>query len=560
MNLWAILQLRLLPPNSLIQSVSSLSNEPGVYQFFDNAGIVIYVGKAKNLKRRVSSYFVARQDRDIKTRFLVSRVVRLETIVTSTEEDALILERQLIKTLQPRFNLALKDDKSYPYIKITRQDPFPRLLIVRERLADKAVYFGPYPSVGSSRYLLRLLHDMFPLRDCKMPIDLVKLQPKCMKLDLGKCLGPCVIKSVKPEYDRIVDDLCMFLVGKRQQLLGQLTKRMWDFSDQHAFEKAARLRDSIDKLTQLLQRQQVQLSDLATVQVWVMVAHDVTRYALVQCYVDGKLLYQNGFYAAVEEESESSFLERAVIHFSATENPSWQTPNYRLSDSHFAAVLEAYSETETAAIDVLVPQRGEKKLVVDVATRNATLALSRLVPSSGSDPLGPLLSDIQVTLGLPRLPERIWGVDISHFGATEIVGVVVCFVHGKPFKAGYRKFIIRTVSGKSDDPASIYEVVSRRLLRVIEDGEDWPDLILIDGGRGQLNFALAAAKDAGMENLPIVSLAKRDEMLYFPNRLKPLKLYDHHPVLHVMQRLRDESHRFAVSFQRSRRKLVQKDD
>ncbi len=525
--------------------------EPGIYKMLDSVGEVIYVGKAKNLQKRLSSYFLNRQDRDIKTAVLVSHIRDVQTIVTRSEDEALILERQLIRALQPRYNIALKDDKNYPYIKLTINEPFPKMAIVRSKFKDNARYFGPFPSVGSTRHLQRLMLQLFPLRDCKQAISLTTPEPKCIKLDLGQCLGPCVRKYTKPDYDQIVQDLILFLQGRRTQLFEKLESEMWQASASHRFEKAAILRDALTKLKMLHQRQVVQLEDLEDVQVWVMVENAEFRYALVQSFVEGKLLYQNGFYSQITPtETEADFLDRAIYYFFSDQNPDARMPKKIFTDPAFESALTQVPDQKWM---VLQPKIGDKAEVIQTATRNAQLALSRLVAKTHEDTASQLLLDVQSTLHLSQYPRVIWGIDISHWYGQNIVGSLVCFKDGRPYKPGYRRTQIRSIKGKSNDPKSIYEVV----LRQVENAKDaLPDLILIDGGRGQLNFAQEALRVLGLSELPMIALAKREEEIYSPNQRKPLKLEGHHPVRQLCQRIRDEAHRFAVTYQRQKRSLT----
>ncbi len=521
----------------------------------DIAGEVLYVGKAKNLKKRVSSYFMTRQDRDIKTIVLVSKIASIQTIITRTESEALILERQLIQSLQPRYNIQLKDDKNYPYIKIT-EEPFPKIMIVRYKQRDRARYFGPYPSIGSTKYLQRLLYDLFPLRDCKQDISLDKPEPKCLKLDLQKCLGPCVLKHIKPDYDDVVGQLSRFLEGKQKELLTDLKSAMTAYSNSYKFEKAAVIRDRIKKLEQLFERQLVQLGPTDTLYVWAHAENDTFYYALVQTYIEGKLLYQNGFYLEKQSLSPSEFFDQALIHFFDPKNPAFFWPKKMIcSEPFYAKLSDLNLETDDhKKIHILSPQKGDYRQVLESALKNAHLSLSRLESQTlkKQDPMDAVLL-LQKELQLSTLPRRILGIDISHFQASHIVGSVVYFKDGIPYKDGYRRFKIKTVSETSHDPLSIFEVVFRRLKPMVENKEVWPDLILIDGGKGQLRFAVEAAAQHGIFDLPFISLAKKEELIYFPNQQKPLQLSHQHLGLRLLQYVRNEAHRFALTFQRSQR-------
>ncbi len=521
----------------------------------DQGGKVLYVGKAKNLRKRVSTYFLNLAARDTKTRFLVSKINSIETLLTQTEEEALILERQLIQLYKPRYNIALKDDKNYPYIKITHE-AFPKILVVRHRSSDKATYFGPYPSLGSTKQFLRFIHDLYPLRDCKQSIDTIKHQPKCIKLDLGKCLGPCVIKTIQPDYAQAIEELKLLLSGKNQSLISTLTHQMQTESHDKAYEKAAKTRDKLAKIQSLMQSpQRVQLDPTETFQVWIYAQNNTTHYALIQTFIEGKLLYQKGFYLHKQDLTQEAFLQEAIFHFSTLQEH--RKPGYILCDSAmFDAFKPLYSSLAFSQKKSHIPQRGPKKQVLDLAQKNALFSLERLSIENSDKPafIKTLLEKTKETLGTNRLPNRIMGVDISHLQGTDIVGSVVYFKEGSPDKSLYRHMKIRTVQGQSHDPLSIFEVVFRRLKRMIAEKETFPDLLLIDGGKGQLNFALKAMQELNLtDKISVISLAKREEEIFLPGRSESIKLGKEDPVLHLLQRVRDEAHRFAVTFQKTQR-------
>ncbi len=525
---------------------------------FSESGTILYVGKAKNLKKRLASYFVNLSHRDIKTSVLVSQISSIQLIVTRTEDEALILERQLIQAFQPRYNIALKDDKNYPYLKVTVQDFFPMVLVVRQRIADGAKYFGPYPSMGSSRFMQRLLGDLFPLRDCSQKIDLLHKQPKCMQLDLGRCLGPCVYKQVKPDYDAWVHDLILLLSGKSRQLIADMRSRMGHFAEALKFEQAAVMRDRVLKLEQLLDRQLVELDRNQHVQVWVY-AHDThTHYALVQTIIDGKFLYQNGFYLEKKEASLDLFLDESIMHFLDQKRDDvgkivWS--QWLVDDAFYAVFHKQEWASWLPTSKIIVPKRGIKRTVLESAQKNAHLALMKLGIDAlkGTSPVEP--TDIQDALALAVQPKRMVCIDISHFQGVDIVGSAVVFQDAKPLRTAYRRFQIRTVAGKSDDPRSIQEVVTRYIELVIRQSQPLPDLLVIDGGKPQLAFAIKALEGLQLASkIPCVALAKQDEELFFPDRPTSLKLEKHHPVLHLLQRLRDEAHRFAITYQKYKRR------
>lgn len=535
--------------NKIKSLLKSITNHPGVYKMLDINNKVIYVGKAKNLKKRVLSYF-SKNHTDLKTELLVSLIHSFETIVTNTENEALILERELIRTYKPRFNILLKDDKSYPYIKVTKTH-FPRILITRERKDDNAYYFGPFPNAGSSKFLEKALLHVFPLRSCKQYISLNKKEAKCILMDIGKCVGPCVNKSVKLDYEKLVNELLLFLKGKDKELIKNLQKRMTIYSDKLEYEKAAIIRDRLARLLALTEKQLVSLDSAINLSILGVQQTNEIIYVLIQEIVDGKLLYQQGFFNKQGNESENRhFIELCILKWCNNQN---KTKAIVLCSNDTENLLNMSFKSLKIDIKLMVPKIGDKKVLLQGAERNARLALNRLSLMK-TNKISLSLEEVQDTLQLSRLPKRILGFDISHLQGSYIVASSVYFLNGKPYKKGYRHFSVKTVSGKSNDPKSMKEVVGRRLKRMQDENEELPDLLVIDGGKGQLNFAMQAIRDLNLEDqLDCISLAKRYEDIYFPGESKPKRLLHENPVLKLLQQVRDESHRFAVAFQRKKR-------
>lgn len=446
----------------------------------NSRGLVLYVGKAKNLKKRVSSYFSSK-NHDIKTRVLVSKIEGIQTIVTASETEALILENQLIKTHFPKYNILLKDDKSYPYIALTR-DVFPRLIITRKNDDKSLRYFGPYPSIGSTKQLRRMLLELFPIRDCRQPITLNKMQPKCILMDIGKCLGPCVKKEVKMAYDSVLDELEMVLKGKSKDLLKSLHEHMRLHSEKLEFEKAAGIRDKIAKIQLLSERQTVDTNQDEDIQVWGVAENPKRIYIAIQEIIEGKLLHQHGFYFDKSEDiSRTDILEQLFIQFQERQQVS---PKQLLCAVEDEEVLDTTVKLSGLKIVVHAPQRGQKHDILLAAQKNAMLSLSRSFKADVEKrDESTLIDQVQATLGLDRLPRICIGFDISHLQGKNIVASAVYFKDGKPLKSGYRQFIIRTVSIQSNDPLSMREVVDRRLGLCEKDNEELPDLLLIDGKR-----------------------------------------------------------------------------
>jgi excinuclease ABC subunit C len=541
----------------LKEQLKSIPDDPGIYQFLDESDRIIYIGKAKNLKKRVSSYFLKKDPRfDIKTIVLAAQIRNIKTIVTQSENEALVLENQLIKHHQPKYNIALKDDKTYPYIRITTEDPFPRILITRQKISrsNGSTYFGPYPTIGSSKYLLRLLYELFPLRDCTQSISLTTKQPKCINLDIGKCIGPCVIKDSKPTYDTHVNELKLLLSGKNKALIKTLKLDMETAANSLQFEKAAQLRDRLQKIAKLSERQHVDIPSDKTYHVIASYDNEDFYYLLVQHIIEGKLLYQNGFFLDKKDvETEDTFIAQGLLNF--YENPS-TIPDEIICTARVSSHLDG------SFIPIICPQKGQKHTLLDTALRNAKLATIKLsrdqvMLSGASRQVTDTLKQLQSDLSLKQLPIRIIGFDISHLQGEGIVASAVMFENGLPKKSQYRHFKIRSVEGTSNDYESMYEVVLRKLSRLLLENDTMPHLLLIDGGKGQLAFAHQAIKELPLNEPPeIVSLAKRLEELYLPNQPVPIQLSKTNPGRLLLQRVRDEAHRFALRLQRKQRKTI----
>ncbi|NDC82495.1 excinuclease ABC subunit UvrC [bacterium] len=536
--------------------LNSLPDEPGIYKMLDSRGGLLYVGKAKNIKKRVKSYFRRPETLDSKTIQLVKSISFIDTIVVRSESEALILEAQLIKEFQPRYNILLKDDKSFPYVKISNEI-FPRLLIVRDRVNDGASYFGPYPSIGSIKYLKRMLNDMYRLRDCSIDISLDSPQPKCIKLDMNRCLGPCVFKNVHSQYLNAIGDLKQLLSGRNKELVSKMSTEMAQLAREKRFELAAELRDRIRKIEQLGQRQTVVLSENGCFQVWSSADQNGFLYVIVQTFIDGKLLFQNGFY--FENPTENVWDDGLVQTFISVIDE--KIPVKLICDPWIEPIILAVRSSLQLKFEVSVPKRGNKLVLLETARHNARLSISRIIRDRSVNLRPRVEADIVVVLqkklDLGKKPVRIIGVDISHLHGTDIVGSAVCFQNGNPLKSAYRKLMVRSVSGDSNDPKSIYEVVSRRLQLCFADHEPLPDLMLIDGGVGQLNFAYRALLELGLQDeIELISLAKRKEEIFRVGRSEPIVLSPDDNVLKLLQWIRDESHRFALEFQRKRRKVA----
>ncbi|MFA5878560.1 MAG: excinuclease ABC subunit UvrC [Candidatus Margulisiibacteriota bacterium] len=527
----------------IIQEAKLFPNNPGIYKMYDAGNILLYIGKAKNLKKRIINYFNNQNNLDLKTQFLVQQIKRLEFIITNNEKEAFILENQLIKDFKPKYNILLKDDKNYPLIKITHEI-FPRIEIVRQVLNDNAQYFGPLPLMGNLKRLLSLFQSLFKLRNCKQEIDLVKMQKKCLLVDLNKCLGPCINKNIKIEYDQVVKDLTLLLTGKSQELLKKLKQKMLTFSQKLEFENAAEIKERIAKIEKIIERQSVNLLSKQNIHAWASAENEGFYYILVQNIVEGKLINQQGFYLENRQNFHEFFVETFLTYYSKN-----QLPNKIFLEKSFAKIedLLTFFKGQDKKATLIFPKTGINKQVLDLAKKNAQVALERIEKQQNFFDLN-ILTELKKICLLTNMPNNIIAFDISHMAGENIVGTAVFFKNGIPEKSLYRKYHIKSLTQKkSNDPQCIFEIVLRRL-KDIEKNENF--FLLIDGGLAQLNFAIKAIEKLKLKNIELISLAKKEELIYLGTTKKTLSLNKNDKGLLFLQRIRDEAHRFSISFQR----------
>ncbi|GBD00628.1 UvrABC system protein C [bacterium HR18] len=552
---------------ALQEKLAHLPARPGVYLHKDAAGQVLYVGKAKNLRQRVRSYFQESRPRDGRLEALVRKIADVEVIVTDTEAEALILENNLIKQLKPRYNINLRDDKTYPYICIAREH-FPRVFPTRRVRKDGAKYFGPYTDVGHMHRLLRLIRSVFKVRTCKLnlspeAIAAGKYQP-CLEYHIKKCAAPCIGLQSEEAYNATIRQIEQLLNGKTQALIAQLRAEMHACAAALNFERAAELRDQIRLLTEHAERQKIISQDFADRDVFALA---VDRTEGVACSVvfqvrEGKVIGRRHQYLRrIEGQSDSALLQAFVeaYYAEAVFFPEEVLLSHPLEEpSALAALLR---ERRGQKVPLRLPQRGEKVGLVRLAEANAQLLLEewRLAQQKrGEARIPEAVRALQEALQLPHLPRRIECFDISHLGGTGTVASCVVFEDGRPSKRDYRIFKIRSVpSGKPDDYQAMREVITRRYQRLRNEEGPWPDLVVIDGGKGQLSSALAALEALGLQNhFPIIGLAKRLEEIYRPGDPDPYQLPKTSLALQLLQRVRNEAHRFALATQRRQRKRV----
>jgi excinuclease ABC subunit C len=538
------------------ERLEKLPATPGCYIYKDEKGGVLYVGKAISLKNRVRSYFQASAKHGPRIARLVGKVRDIEWIVVDTELEALVLECNLIKQYRPPYNVRLRDDKSYPYVAITNE-AFPRLIFTRKVRKDGAKYFGPFTSAFAVRDTIQLLHKIFPLIPCGKSWTGADVQKPCLYFHLGRCLAPCAGKSDKAEYKKILDKVERFLQGKEESIVADLTADMEKAAENLDFEKAAGIRDQILAIEKVLQRQKVLSSDAVDQDV-IAVVKDERGAAIQMLYIrGGKLIGQRQYMldGAMEVPPAEAVQEFVKQYYAdAPEIPREVLLPLEIEERNIVQTWLRQKRGSTMTVEV--PQTGEKARLVDLAAANAEQALNQFSQEMAKKEawVEEALVQLQEALGLPTLPSRIEGYDISNIQGTAPVGSMVVTENGEPAKAEYRRFKIKWLPEVPNDFAMMNEVLMRRL-RAYTDGDEkfakLPDLILIDGGKPQLSAALKARDEFGM-TVPMVGLAKRHELLYMldENGFREIELPLNSPGLMLLRRLRDEAHRFALSFHR----------
>ncbi|MCS7255066.1 MAG: excinuclease ABC subunit UvrC [Thermomicrobium sp.] len=539
--------------------LAAIEPAPGVYLMKDAQGRVIYVGKATSLRQRLRSYFGSQAGMDAKTRELVQHIADFEVIRTDTPTEALILENELIKRYRPRYNIMLRDDKTYPFIRITNE-PFPRVVATRRVVQDGSRYFGPYPSAGAVHRTLDLLKRLFPYRACDIEITGNAARP-CLYYHIGRCVGPCIGAVSQEEYRKVIENVVLFLEGRADDVVARLRAEMEAAAERLEFERAARLRDELRAIEHVLEQQKIVTGSDESFDV-LAVAQSAGGDACVQVgFVrNGKLLGSEHYLMAGArvDDPPSAILTSFVQQYyaQASSIPPELVVPYPLEDSDTLAAFLA--QRRGAAVQLCVATEGLRRDLVDMIAKSAQQNLEQYRVRWLNDEQRTTLAleELADALGLDRLPRRIECFDVSQLQGTNVVASMVVFEQGKPKKSDYRKFQIRTVEGQ-DDFAAIREAVHRRYRRALaaDQTEAWqtlPDLVLIDGGKGQLNAAREALASLGLQ-LPIAALAKEHEELYLPSRSEPIVLPRDSQALFLVQRIRDEAHRFAVTFHRSRR-------
>ena len=543
-----------MPDEGLQRKLDALPDAPGVYLWKDAAGAVLYVGKANSLKGRVRWYFGDEAAADPRLALLGQRIADLETIVTASPAQALLLENNLIKEYHPRFNVNLRDDKRYPWLAVTVQEPFPRVLVTRHAADDGARYFGPYTDVGALRETLRVIRRIFTVRSCQYDLPADAPDRPCLDFFIHKCHAPCVGRESREAYGRMIQEVLLFLEGKTLEVRRRLRERMQAASSATDFELAAELRDALKRLDQIEEPATVERVGGGTCDAIGLARDEDDACAVVLRIRDGKVVgSEHTFLEGVQEVPESEVLTAFLVRYYLPRERRAPVAYLPTPPADEPALADAFREGGSRWA---VPQRGLFRRLVDLADQNARHLLEtlRLETFEGAERAEDPVYAVGRDLGLAAVPRRMACVDISTAQGRDTVGSIVWFENGRPRRSEYRTFKIKLVEGQ-DDFASMREVVGRWLKRRLDEQRPLPDLLLVDGGRGQLNAALDAARGAGApEGVPaLASLAKRDEEVYLPSRDEPLRLPRRSPSLKLLQRARDEAHRVAVTFNRKRR-------
>ena len=545
---------------ALLETIKLVPTQPGCYLYYDKDGEIIYVGKAKNLKRRVYSYF-HKQHENPKTNILVSQIERLEYIITDSEVEALILESHLIKKHKPKYNILLKDDKKYPYFLITDED-FPRIQVVRKKNLnpDKGRFYGPYTDVGAMYATLDFLKRLFPLKQCKTP----KFSNRpCLYYHIGKCLAPCQGKVTPEEYQKLIQQVELFLSGKQSELLKQIQVQMQKYADSEQFEKAAKMRDSYLDLQKTLERQKVVYENTKLNEDIIAVLYEDGILAIVIMMIrEGRLIDKKDFTYFVDNVDKTEYFETFFRDY-------YSGLKLEFPDRIISKDLQEIGEKELYQdwLKILSGKKvtinygnGKFKELYELAMKNATNLLENAKLKKMAqirDDFNEVGAYLAEKLHLTNFPNRIECYDISHIQGTNTVASMVVFQNGLPKKTAYRKFKIKSTEGKPDDFLSMKEVLSRRLSRLGEPKWEKPDLIIIDGGKGQLSSVMQIVEDMGIKvgkgGIDFVSLAKREEEVFLPYQSDSILLPRESNALYLIQRIRDEAHRFAITFHRDLR-------
>ena len=539
------------------EKVKQVPTKPGVYFFKSVNGEIIYIGKAKHLRNRVKSYFQKSKHQSAKNISMIKRIADVEWLVVRSEVEALLTEANLIKQHQPHYNINLRDDKSFPYIRITKE-PYPRVFITREIIRDGSKYFGPYTDVRHLRRSLKAVHKIFPLRSCDYLIDdksiLNKKVSLCLDYHIKKCEGPCEGMVSEKEYNIMIKQVIQFLQGRTKETESYIHSLMKKSSLDMRFEDAAMYRDQLDAIVKFKDQQRKVASDFEDRDVFALAKDEDYGIAVIVRIRNGRITSREKISLRNIDESDAVMMETIISRFYLESDFIPKEISLPCEPLNKAQLIYWLKEKRAGAIKLQIPQKGERAKEVRLAFQNAKLLLGEwLINRKKRMELVPkMINQLQDDLHLKAPPRRIEAFDVSHLGGTNTVASMVCFIDGKPRRTQYRKFKVKTVKG-IDDFASMREIVYRRYKRVKKEGVGFPDLILIDGGKGQLSMSVSALRELGLDYLPIIGLAKRLEEVFIPGESNPQSIPKQSPGLILLRRIRDEAHRFAITFQKQQR-------
>ena len=537
--------------------IKQIPTKPGVYFFKDLENEIIYIGKAKNLRNRVRSYFQKSKHQSAKNISLIKRISNVEWLVVRSEVEALLTEANLIKQHQPHYNVSLKDDKSFPYIRITKE-PYPRVFITREVVRDGSKYFGPYTDVYHLRRSLKAVHKIFPVRSCDYFINDESIAAEkvslCLDYHIKKCQGPCEGMVPESDYNEMIKQVIQFLQGRTKETEKYIQNQMEKASSEMRFEDAGMYRDQLHAIGQFKDRQRKVAADFEDRDVFAFAKEEDYAIAVIVRIRNGRITSREKISLRKLDELDAVTLETIITRFYLESDFIPKEISLPLEPDNQDQLNIWLKEKRNGAVQLSVPQRGEKAKEVRLAYQNAKLLLGEwmLNRKKRRELVPKMINQLQDDLQLKVPPRKIEAFDISHLGGTNTVASMVCFTDGKPKKSAYRKFKVKTVEG-IDDFASMREIVHRRYKRVKEEGIGLPDLILIDGGKGQLSMAVSALRELGLDYLPIVALAKKLEEVFVPGQADAQSIHKQSPGLILLRRIRDEAHRFAITFQKQKR-------
>jgi excinuclease ABC subunit C len=541
------------PRKLILEKIKNLTDEPGCYLWKDAKGEVIYVGKAIRLPSRIRSYLNP-NIADVKTRHLQLEIADLDWIVTGTEVEALILESTLIKKYNPKYNVRLKDDKRYPFICVSTSEKFPMVFLSRRPRANGDRYFGPYTDSRAARDALQILHKIFPIRKTKLKLPLAKSQRPCLNFHIGRCLGPCQGNVLESDYKEMIDRVVQFLEGKKDVLIDNLRSRMLDYSEKMDFETAAHYRDILSRVEKVREKQTVVSVEGGDEDIVSFAKRENEGQIVLLEVRAGRLEGKKTFpFTGLNDSSNQELLEAFLRDYYL--NASFVPRTIYLPEAAkdgINALMEYLQKQLGFVPKIKVPALGKKRSLINIAQKNAELALTERLLATKLRDQTTALQELKENLKLNEIPQVIECYDISHIQGFEPVASGVMFVDGKPYKPGYRHYKIRGHEG-INDPGMMHEVIGRRLQRLLNEDEAMPDLIVIDGGPTQLNRACEIAIALDIPNLPMVGLAKKREEIYFPGEKEPYTFPINSPSMRLLRNLRDEAHRFGVTYHRLRR-------